>query len=157
MSEFKRSVLSESESQKVVDALQRCLVDLIDLSLLLKQAHWCVVGSQFRAVHLQLDEILNDVRLGSDEIAERISTLGLPPDGRSKTIAEKSTLPAMDLAFTSAGNTVSQVADCLHQALRVLREGVNALGELDPVSQDLLIGITAGLEKHLWMVQSQEL
>jgi starvation-inducible DNA-binding protein len=38
---------------------QRCrqiLVDLIDLSLIVKQAHWNVVGTRFRSVHLQLDE-----------------------------------------------------------------------------------------------------
>ncbi|GAA3295161.1 hypothetical protein GCM10020295_21580 [Streptomyces cinereospinus] len=36
-----------------------------------------------------------------------------------------------------------------------MRERVRATGEADPVSQDLLIGITADLEKHHWMFQAE--
>jgi len=37
-----------------------------------------------------------------------------------------------------------------------MRERIEALGEIDPVSEDMLIGITAPIEKQLWMLQSQE-
>ena len=40
------------------EALQATLVDLVDLSLVAKQAHWNVVGRNFRSVHLQLDEVV---------------------------------------------------------------------------------------------------
>ena len=157
MSEFKRSVLPEKDSKKVVDTLQARLVDLVDLALQLKQAHWCVVGNNFRAVHLQLDEIIDEVRLASDEVAERISTLGFAPDGRSSTIAEQTTLKAYGDSFASAKETVSAVADRLHTTLAGLRDSIGIVGDLDPISEDMLIGMTAGLEKHLWMVQSQEM
>src|SRR5271155_5799943 len=39
--------------------LQRVLVDLIELHLQGKQAHWNVVGTNFRDLHLQLDEIVD--------------------------------------------------------------------------------------------------
>ena len=35
------------------------------------------------------------------------------------------------------------------------RERMDRLGESDPVSQDILIGIVAGIEKQLWMVRTQ--
>src|SRR6478735_7210460 len=38
-------------------ALQATLVDLVDLSLVAKQAHWNLVGRQFHDVHLHLDEL----------------------------------------------------------------------------------------------------
>ncbi|WP_296455042.1 DNA starvation/stationary phase protection protein [Rubinisphaera sp.] len=156
MTEFKRQVLPEEKNAQVAETLQDRLVDLIDLALQLKQAHWCVVGNNFRAVHLQLDEIINDVRLGSDEVAERMSTLGVAPDGRAIQVAEGTSLALMDKEFASAASTVSLVADRLQTTVRGLRESIELLGDLDPISEDLLISMTAGLEKHLWMVQSQE-
>ena len=68
--------------QLVIDALQRALVDLTDLSLQAKQYHWNIQGDRFRALHLALDEIVDQVREDLDEVAERISTLGGTPDGR---------------------------------------------------------------------------
>ena len=36
------------------------------------QAHWNVVGQNFSDLHLQLDELVDIVRVGSDTIAERM-------------------------------------------------------------------------------------
>jgi starvation-inducible DNA-binding protein len=64
------------------------------LSLQGKQAHWNVVGQNFRGLHLQLDELVDHAREGSDTIAERMRALGLTPDGRSATFTATTTLPA---------------------------------------------------------------
>src|SRR5271167_1310628 len=74
--------------------LQRVLVDLIELHLQGKQAHWNVVGTNFRDLHLQLDEIVDTARAASDTIAERIRALNAVPDGRSDTVTASTTLPA---------------------------------------------------------------
>jgi starvation-inducible DNA-binding protein len=140
----------------MIGLLQQPLVDLIDLGLQLKQAHWCVIGTNFRAVHTQLDEIIVDVRAASDELAERISTLGVAPDGRSQTVSSSTRLSGMSGQFESASATVTAVADRLQTTIDGLRESISKIGQLDPVSEDMLIGISAALEKHLWMVQSQE-
>ena len=157
MLKFKRDVLSKKVSDKVVPHLQQSLVELIDLALQLKQAHWCVVGHQFRTVHLQLDEILVDVRAASDEVAERLATLGVAPDGRASTVASSSGLADCPSSFQGAAETVTMVADALQSVIQGLRESIGAVGDLDPISEDLLIAITRPFEKHLWMVQSQEL
>ncbi|MDT7705632.1 MAG: starvation-inducible DNA-binding protein, partial [Pseudonocardiales bacterium] len=62
--------------------LQRVLVDLIALHLQGKQAHWNVVGRNFRDLHLQLDEIVDAAREFADTIAERMRALNAVPDGR---------------------------------------------------------------------------
>ena len=67
--------------------LQRVLVDLIELHLQGKQAHWNVVGTNFRDLHLQLDELVDFAREASDTIAERMRALDAVPDGRSDTVA----------------------------------------------------------------------
>ena len=63
--------------------LQSVLVDLIDLHVQGKQAHWSIVGKNFRDLHLQLDEIVLAVRVFSDELAERMRALEALPDGRA--------------------------------------------------------------------------
>ena len=36
------------------------------------------------------------------------------------------------------------------------RKCIAALGEVDPVSEDLAIAVVGGLEKHHWMLNSQK-
>ncbi|OUD84948.1 Fine tangled pili major subunit [Clavibacter michiganensis subsp. michiganensis] len=74
--------------------MQKVLVDLIELHIQGKQAHWNVVGKNFRDLHLQLDEIIDSAREFSDDLAERMRALHATPDGRSDTVAETTTLPS---------------------------------------------------------------
>ena len=69
-----------STPEIVTSSLQQALVDLIDLSLQAKQAHWNVYGPQFRSVHLQLDDVVADVRTWSDDVAERLVAIGGTPE-----------------------------------------------------------------------------
>jgi starvation-inducible DNA-binding protein len=139
---------------KVVELLQTTLANLIDLALMGKQAHWNLRGPQFRAIHLQLDEVVNDVRLHSDEVAERIVTLGVSADGRSQTIAKSSTLEPFPKGHIPALEAAKELADRIDHSVRALRQGLGQLGELDPVSEDLAIAVAGSLEKHQWMLRS---
>jgi len=117
----------------------------------------CSSDLNFRAVHLQLDEILLSVREGTDSIAERSVMIGHSPDGRAATIAEKSALATYTEGFVNIDDTVGAVADALETAIASLRGSIEKLDDLDLISQDMLIAISSELEKHLWMVQAQEL
>ena len=75
-------------SRVLTDSLQAVLVDLIELANQGKQAHWNLVGPNFRDLHLQLDEVIDATREFSDEIAERMRALHATPDGRSQVVAE---------------------------------------------------------------------
>src|ERR1700756_269104 len=75
--------------------LQKILVDLIELHLQGKQAHWNLVGTNFRDLHLQLDDIVDSAREASDTIAERMRALDAVPDGRSETVVASTTVPAL--------------------------------------------------------------
>lgn len=156
MDALKRKILTGEAKQQTIDALQECLLDLIDLALQGKQAHWNVVGPNFRSIHLQLDEIIDSARLASDEIAERIVTLAEAADGRAASVAENSHLPKFPAGLNSVTDTVTMVADRLEKTIESLRNAIKTVGKTDPISEDLLIGVSAGLEKHLWMVQAQE-
>ncbi|MEN1681240.1 MAG: DNA starvation/stationary phase protection protein [Planctomycetota bacterium] len=156
MPSLKRHVVEGDARGKTIAALQACLVDLIDLSLQGKQAHWNVVGPHFTPIHELLDAIVDTAREASDEVAERIVTLAEPADGLVTTVAEKSRLAAYPTGLQPDAATVTLVADRLKTVIEGLRTSIEVTGETDPISEDLLIGQTAELEKHLWMVQAQE-
>ncbi|NEA99281.1 DNA starvation/stationary phase protection protein [Streptomyces sp. SID13726] len=150
-----KSALSDSARETAGEALQSTLVDLIGLSLIGKQAHWNIVGPRFRSIHLQLDEVVSTARAFSDTVAERAAALGLPPDGRPETIAAAYTLPGSKNGWIRDDEVVRLVAETLDAAIGRLRERIETTEKADPVTQDLLIGITAELEKQRWMFEAE--
>lgn len=142
-------------TEQVVAALQEALVDLTALALNAKQAHWHVRGPQFVPVHEQLDAIANDARGWSDLVAERAVALGSPVDGRAPTVAGESAVGAFPTGFVDDAKAVALMRDLVETAIGRLRAHVDTLGKLDPVTQDLVIEVLRGLEKHLWMLQAQ--
>ncbi|MEM6329417.1 MAG: DNA starvation/stationary phase protection protein Dps [Planctomycetota bacterium] len=156
MTALKRHVITGEDRTKTISALQACLADLIDLALQGKQAHWNVVGANFRSVHLQLDEIIDQARNASDAVAERIVTLGDPADGRCTRVAEGTRLPPYPTGLQGVSETVTLTADRLEKVIAGLRVAIATVGDPDPVTEDLLIGVAGELEKSLWMVQAQE-
>ena len=142
-------------NETVAKALQSTLAELIDLALLGKQAHWSVVGPQFRSVHLELDEIVDLARLSYDRVAERLATIGVAPDGRAETVASTSELPPFPEGFVPATETVQRVTQAMDTVTMRMKERIVAIGDDDPVSQDILIGTTDEVEKAAWMLRSQ--
>ncbi|MEU0131687.1 MULTISPECIES: DNA starvation/stationary phase protection protein [unclassified Streptomyces] len=150
-----KSALSEDDRKVVGDALQGALVDLVDLSLVAKQVHWNVVGPRFRSVHLQLDEVVDTARQHSDTVAERASAVGVNPDGRSRTLAKTTAIDAVPDGWIKDGDAVRVLVDALRVVIDRMRERIEATDEPDPISQDILITLTADLEKHAWMFQAE--
>jgi starvation-inducible DNA-binding protein len=139
---------------QTVPTLQAALVDLIDLSLLAKQAHWNVHGTNFRSVHLQLDEVLDDLRTWQDDVAERVAAVGGAPDGRAGTVAASSKVADLAAGPLNAPAVVQEFTDRLTAVSRRIEATLHDLDE-DMPSQDLLIGIVSGLDKAAWMFRAQ--
>jgi starvation-inducible DNA-binding protein len=156
MSNATRSPLAPAATDRVASVLQPVLVDLVDLSQVAKQAHWTVVGPEFRSVHLQLDEIVATARAATDQVAERLAIVGVLPDGRSSTVASTAELPSIDVDWLSTQAAVGAVADAVQAVAARTRGGINDLDGADPVTEDLLISVTTQLEEHLWMLNAQE-
>ncbi|WP_433347996.1 Dps family protein [Microtetraspora malaysiensis] len=149
------SPLSPDNKKIATDCLQGALIDLIDLSLEGKQAHWNVIGRHFRPLHLQLDDIVDFARESADLVAERAVALGANPDGRPGTVARDSHVTRVDSGYIEDGKVVAIFTDVLESITRRMRERIGATETADPVTQDLFIGITRDLEKHHWMMQAQ--
>lgn len=156
MSFFERNPLSDNNAKHVAGELQNVVVNLIDLSLSGKQAHWNVYGPQFLSVHEKLDEVVATARKGSDALAERIVQLGHAPDGRAKTIANDTPLSQASADFETVGKTLAYVADNLLTTAKTIRAAQEKVGDIDPLSEDMLIALGQEIEEHLWMFQAME-
>ena len=135
--------------------LQRVLVDLIELHLQGKQAHWNVVGTNFRDLHLQLDELVDFAREGSDTIAERMRALDVVPDGRSDTVAADTTLPEFPPYELNTGEVVDLTTGRVYAAVDTIRTLHDAVDAEDPSTADILHQLIDGLEKLAWLIRSE--
>lgn len=150
-----KSTLPDDARRITGEALQETLVDLLGLSLVAKQAHWNIVGPRFRSIHLQLDEVVSAARGFADTVAERAAALGVTPDGRPETVAAAYGLPGAKEGWLRDTEVVELIVRSLEEAVARLRERIDATDKPDPVTQDLLIGITAELEKQRWMFDAE--
>ncbi len=146
--------LSDEQSSTVITALQNRLSAYNDLHLTLKHVHWNVVGPHFIAVHEMLDPQVDLVRGYADEVAERIATMGGSPRGTVGAIVSDRTwddysinrdgvlahLAALDLVY------VGVITDNRH--------AIETSGDIDPVTEDMMIGHTAELEKFQWFIRA---
>jgi starvation-inducible DNA-binding protein len=146
--------LSNKDAGAVADLLQKQLSTYNDLHLTLKHVHWNVVGPNFIGVHEMIDPQVELVRGYADEAAERIAALGASPQGTPGAILKDRTwddysvgrdtvlshLAALDLVYTGVNEDT--------------RKAIHRLEELDVVSQDMLVGHAAELEKFQWFVRA---
>ena len=150
-----KSSVQDPERELVRAQLQDQLVDLLDLTLLSKQAHWNLIGREFAPLHEFLDDLADELREYSDDIAERITALGFAADGRSAIVAQHSTVSTLPEGFLSTDEVSTAFTGRLLEFTAVARERLEVVGEHDAVSEDLLIEMLRGLEKRLWMIQAQ--
>ncbi len=149
------SVRNFTASSSLAESLQRVLVDLIELHLQGKQAHWNVIGTNFRDLHLQLDELVDFARAGSDTIAERMRALDAVPDGRSDTVAATTSLPQFPDHERNTAEVVDLITTRTYAAIDTLRTVHDAVDAEDPSTADILHAQIDGLEKLAWLIKSE--
>ena len=142
-------------SQELSANLQRVLVDLIELYLQGKQAHWNVVGTNFRDLHLQLDELVDFAREASDTVAERMRALDSVPDGRSDIVAGSTTLPQFPAYEQGTTEVVDLITGRVYAAVDTIRTVHDAVDAEDPSTADILHQLIDGLEKLAWLIKSE--
>ena len=142
-------------SQRLADHLQQLHVDLIDLHLQGKQAHWNVVGKNFRDLHLQLDELVEAARAFSDQIAERMRAIYVTPDGRAATVAAQTSLAPFPADEVDTGETVDLITDATYATAATARRIHDDVDAEDPTTSDILHEILERLEQLAWMIDSE--
>jgi starvation-inducible DNA-binding protein len=142
-------------SERLAKHLQQLLVDLSELALQGKQAHWNVVGRNFRDLHLQLDEVVDAAREFSDQVAERMRALQVTPDARSATIAEETTLAPFPAREVDSATCVDLLVAALYGVAGTARRIHDDVDEEDPTSADILHVVLERLEQLAWMIDAE--
>ena len=142
-------------SPTLTNNLQAVLADLIELHLQGKQAHWNIVGTNFRDLHLQLDEIVDAARQFADDTAERMRALHALPDGRSSTVAQGTSLAQFPEGLINTKDAIERIVAALEAAVGTMRKVHDEVDEEDPTTADLLHEFIAKLEQYAWMVNAE--
>jgi starvation-inducible DNA-binding protein len=142
-------------SERLATHLQQLSVDLIDLHLVGKQAHWNVVGLNFRDLHLALDEVVDAAREFSDQIAERMRAVYVTPDGRAATVAAQTSLPEFPTGEVDTADAVDLITASLYAVTGTARRIHDDVDAEDPTTADILHAIIERLEQLAWMIDAE--
>ncbi|RYB94818.1 DNA starvation/stationary phase protection protein [Nocardioides oleivorans] len=142
-------------SERLAGHLQALLVDLTDLHLQGKQAHWNVVGKNFRDMHLVLDEVVDAARAFSDDVAERMRAVYVTPDARAKSVAEQSSLAEFPADEVNTGDCVNLIVAALYAVAGTGRRIHDEVDSEDPTSADLIHTILERIEQLAWMIDAE--
>lgn len=154
MSTYTVPGLDKTNNDATVDLLQRRLAAYNDLHLTLKHVHWNVVGRTFIAVHEMIDPQVELVRGYADEVAERVATMGGSPKGRSSDIIALRTWEDYPLGRDNVMAHLAALDEVYNGVIADNRTVIEELDKLDLVTQDMIIGHTAELEKFQWFVRA---
>jgi len=147
--------LARANRAKAADLLNQLLADSSDLAARTKHAHWNVKGPQFIALHKYFDELYAVIGEHVDEIAERTAALGAPVHGRLSDAARNTRLKDYPDGVEQGMEVVRVLADSVGTLANAMREGIETAEELeDMVTADLLTGVAASLDKHLWFLEA---
>lgn len=146
--------LGSEDSVRLVESLQDRLHAMNDLQLTLKHAHWNVTGSRFIAVHEMLDPQIEEVRDNADDLAERIAQLGGSPVGTPGRLVAERSWTDYGLGKADSQAHLKALDEVYTGIIASHRKAITLAGELDPVTEDLLISQTAGLEKFQWFMRA---
>ena len=143
--------LTEEVRSTSNEALQATLYDLIALKHAVHQEHWNAVGREFYQLHDLLGEIYGAIDPYIDMVAERRLALGVQADGRPSAVAEGTILSERDAAPGDMATSLTYLRDQYQTIQDALYQRISDT-EDDLVTQDLLIGITAEIDKEAWQI-----
>jgi starvation-inducible DNA-binding protein len=113
------------------------------------------VGPAFEPLHLMFDRMTNEYRTWYDLVAERLRGLGFAADGRPSRVAGATRVEDLPEGEIQDRKSIRRFLPLVEGLAARIRERLGPIGESDPVTQDMLIGIAEGLDKQAWMVRAQ--
>lgn len=154
MTQFTIPGLSDKQGARLAEILQRQLSTYNDLHLTLKHIHWNVVGPSFIGVHEMIDPQVDTVRTFADDVAERIAALGASPQGTPGAIINDRDWDDYSVGRDTVQAHLAALDLVYNGVIEDIRKAIDETDDLDPVTQDLLIGQAGQLEKFQWFVRA---
>ena len=117
--------------------------------------HWNVTGPEFASLHAFFGAQYEALFEACDEIAERIRSLGMMPDGSMDSFLQNTVIKE---AGTKPMTSTAMLKDLLesHKLIRGRLEEAEQLADDidDLVTQDMMVGRLAYHDKTMWMIRS---
>jgi len=133
--------------------LEATLMELLDLSLLGRQLDWSLTGPSSIALHRGLDQLVGSWRELADTLGRRAVVIGYWPDGQADAIASAPSHTSVGRGPVEDEAAVSLLVQYLLDLVERTRGRLGRLGELDLVSQGLIIRVLGELETQLCLLR----
>lgn len=147
--------ISKGKREKLIAILNQSLADAADLKSQAKQAHWNVKGSSFIALHELFDQVATEMDTHTDDIAERITTLGGVAMGTVRLAAENSSLSEYPHEISDGTAHVDALSSAMADFGKKIRKNIDVTDEIgDKDTADLYTGISRSVDKLLWFVEA---
>jgi starvation-inducible DNA-binding protein len=149
--------LEQDSRVQVGELLQRVLSDEITLYTKTRNYHWNVMGPRFHTLHVFFEAQYQALQEKSDEVAERIRSLGEYAAGSMTEFMDLTRLQEQspDMHPTATEMLATLTAD--HEGIiRTLREGIEKCeaDHGDAGTADFLTGLMEDHEKMAWMLRA---
>jgi starvation-inducible DNA-binding protein len=147
--------LKSNTKTAMIELMNARLAEVLDLSLLTKQAHWNIKGPQFIAVHEMLDGFRAELDVHSDTIAERVAQLDGIALGTVQAVSKATSLPAYPTDIRKIPDHLQALAERYAASAKTAREGIATADEAgDADTADILTAYSRELDKSLWFIKS---
>ena len=147
--------LSAKARSRMVGLLNARLADALDLQMQAKQAHWNVKGPSFIALHELFDRVAVATMGHSDEMAERITSLGGIAEGTVQAVAGRTRLDPYPLEIADGRAHLDALAAALARFAKAARKAIDEASKAgDADTSDLLTGISRDADKNLWLLEA---